>query len=151
MNLVGISLIVTSILILVSSKIDKNNKNKKEMTKKKSFIIGLFQSIAILPGISRSGSTISGSMVLGIDREKAVRFSFILAIPALIGAALLNINEVVRDFNYIMLIGSLISGVVSYFVLKFLINIVKKGKFSYFGWYCLVVGISVIVFSLNSL
>ena len=108
-------------------------------------MIGLFQALAILPGISRSGMTISIALLLGIKSREAAKFSFMLAIPAIVGATVLTLLE--TDFNeakdlIIPLITTAIVAFLSgYFALKFLIKILNNGKFYYFSIYCIFLGI----------
>ncbi len=111
-----------------------------------SLIIGLTQALAIMPGISRSGSTISAGMHLGIDRSEAAEFSFLLSIPAIAGATLLEIPQFIESFsNFSMLpvylAGVLTAAFVGYVSIVYLLAIIKKGKFFYFGLYCAIVGV----------
>jgi undecaprenyl-diphosphatase len=143
---VGIALIATAIL-LFSVKLVKVNR-KKAMGISDAIIIGLMQGIAIIPGISRSGTTISAGLLRGIDRELAIRFSFLLFIPAIIGATILQLNDfVIEEINIMpMIVGLIVSVIVSYITVKMLIKIIKTHKFYMFGYYCLAVGL-IIVFS----
>lgn len=114
-------------------------------------IIGVAQAISIMPAISRSGSTIAAGMFCGIDKEKAAEFSFLLSIPAIGGAAILEIPAMLKllptaSILWTYLIGTLISGIVGYFSIAFLLSIIKKGKFFYFGLYCILIGILGLLF-----
>jgi len=107
-----------------------------------AFFIGLFQALAILPGISRSGSTIVAGFWRKLSGEAAFYFSFLLAIPAIIGSSFFELDNLQKNgisLSYGFL-GFIISGFVGYLSLKFLSGVVKKGKFDLFGWYCLIVG-----------
>jgi len=115
---------------------------------KDSLAIGLFQAIAILPGISRSGATISAGRILGWSKENAIQFSFLLAIPAIMGGTLLESWQVwhhpmnlftVNPWSFV--VGFFTSCIVGIFSLKMLIRLVIQDKWSYFVWYCLVLGI----------
>ncbi|RKZ27636.1 hypothetical protein DRQ29_03345, partial [bacterium] len=109
-----------------------------------TIIIGIAQAFAILPGISRSGSTITAALWMGIDSKKAAEFSFLLAIPALFGAMILKIKEIIEfhiHIDFTLLLGVLISAVIGYLSLLLLIPILRKGKLWIFGIYCLVVGV----------
>jgi len=113
---------------------------------KNSIIVGVAQALAIMPGISRSGSTISIGMHLGIDKSEAAEFSFLLSVPAIAGAALLEIPEFLKSLSDLSLLpiyltGALVSAVVGYISITYLLSIIKKGKFFYFGLYCAIVGI----------
>lgn len=123
-----------------------------EVTLGKSFMIGLAQAFAMIPGISRSGSTISTALYLGIKREDAANFSFLMVIPVIGGAMLLQIKEMlevgVSDAQVMSLVvGFLTSFISGYYALKYLIIILKKKGFHYFAYYCwLVGGVGIIYF-----
>ena len=147
--LVGSMLIITSILLFVS---DKINNLKKKLTVMNAFVIGIAQALAILPGISRSGSTIATSLFLGINRDLAAKFSFLMVIPIIVGSSLkmiiydnLIFEEVIVT-NYIVgFLSALISG---YYACKWMILLVRKSKLFYFSIYCLIVGLISISYSL---
>lgn len=125
-----------------------------EITLGKSFLIGLSQAFAMIPGISRSGSTISTALYLGIKREDAANFSFLMVIPVIGGAMLLQIKEMmevgVSDAQVLSLvIGFFTSFISGYFALKYLIIILKKKGFHYFAYYCWLVGGVGIIYFLN--
>lgn len=116
-----------------------------EVTLRKSFLIGIAQAFAMIPGISRSGSTISTALYLGIKREEAANFSFLMVIPVIAGAMLLQIKEMIEigvsDAQIISLVvGFLTSFISGYYALKYLIIILKKKGFHYFAYYCWLVG-----------
>ena len=147
--LVGSMLIITSTLLFVS---DKINNLKKELTVMNTFVIGIAQALAILPGISRSGSTIATSLFLGINRDLAAKFSFLMVIPIIVGSSLKMIIydnlvfEEVIVINYIVgFLSALISG---YYACKWMILLVRKSKLFYFSIYCLIVGLISISYSL---
>lgn len=147
---IGIALIITSIALFLVRKID-GIKNDKTITYKDGFIIGLFQAIALLPGISRSGSTIVGGLFRNIKKEEAVKFSFMLYLPISVGSFILGINDFISTQNlnnYIIsyILGFIFSTISTYFATKWFINIIKKKKLIYFSIYCLIVGILVIIF-----
>jgi len=151
--LVGCMLYITAILLYLSDVIKlKTN----EVTFKNSFIIGLAQAIAILPGISRSGATIATAVVIGIDREKAARFSFIMVIPLIFGSMFKSIidNGGLEFTNYNLI--SVLLGFISAFITgllacKWMISLVKKSKLYYFSIYCFVVGSIIIYYSFNGI
>ena len=141
-------LLVTA-LILFSTKWVSDHSNL--LNSSRSLVIGLAQAVAIMPGLSRSGSTISIGMWLGINKSEAAEFSFLLSIPAIAGATILEIPDMLAvaggtKLLPIYLAGSLVSAVVGYFSIAFLLRIIKKGKFFYFGLYCLAVGLLGIFF-----
>ncbi len=144
--LVGIALIITGFWL--ASTYSKNG--KEDVNLKKSLIIGLAQSAAILPGISRSGSTISTGMLLNIAKEKAARFSFLMSIPAIGGAFALELftlpkNEMLNIPNITGFITSFIVGILT---IHLLLGIIKRGKFYLFSIYCWILGIAVIIYTL---
>ena len=113
----------------------------KPFTFRNTFIIGIAQSFAIMPGISRSGSTIFAGLAQGIDREKAARFSFIMSIPAVTGAVILKVKDLLDigiETNAILnyAIGTIVAFVSGYYAIIWLLEIVKKGKLQWFGYYC---------------
>lgn len=147
---VGITLLITALfLYLIRNK--KGNKENKDITIKDSFIIGLFQVIALVPGISRSGSTIVGGLSQNLKRETAFDFSFLLYIPISIATSILGIKDIVSsNINIktliLYILSMFISGIVTYLSTIWFKNIVKKGKLIYFVIYCFLVGISIILF-----
>ena len=145
--LVILMLAITGTLLLLSRFMPKKD---EEMTVLKSFVIGVSQAFAILPGISRSGSTIVTGIFLGIDKEKAARFSFLLAIPAILGASVIKLKDLMAMESYsipisYLIIGAIVSFISGYFAIIWLLDIVKKGKLEWFAVYCyLIVGASTI-------
>lgn len=155
--LVGSMLIVTGFLLFFSAKA-KESDGKVSFVK--SILIGLSQAIAILPGISRSGATISTSLLLGVSREEAARFSFLMVLPPIIGATLLKVKdyleisqtaEVANQMSVTTLgVGFLAAFVTGLLACTWMIQLVKRGKLTYFAIYCFVVGGIAIAFSLLS-
>ena len=150
---IAIALIVFGIAFIVVEKWNKNKKGEKnknsEITYKDAIIIGMFQLLAaIFPGTSRSGATIIGGLIIGLSRPNAAEFTFYLAIPTMLGASLLKLIKFGLVFTsaefIILLIGMLISFVVSMFVIKFLMNYIKKHDFKVFGYYRIILGIIVL-------
>ena len=143
-HLVGFALCSTGFILILSKRF-KNN--QKAITFSSSIAVGIAQAIAIIPGISRSGSTISMCMYLGIPPKEAARFSFLLSIPVILGASILGFLEVESNntFNYLTLTvaitTSFVTGVIS---LKILLKILETGRFYFFGFYCLITGVSTI-------
>lgn len=153
---VAIMLIIYGVLFIV---IENRNKNKKckcdslnTMSYRLALIIGLFQVLAIIPGTSRSGSTIIGAIMFGTSRAVAAEFTFFLGIPVMFGASLLKILKFGFTFTSVelltLLIGMLVAFLVSIFVIKFLMNYIKKHDFKAFGWYRIILGILVIAYFL---
>jgi undecaprenyl-diphosphatase len=119
---------------------------RRKVTFSDAFVVGLAQALAMLPGISRSGLTISAGIFKGIERSKAAEFSFLLSLPAILGASLLKLKDVMsqavlnQDLS-IYLTGAFTAFVVGYLAIKFLLNVIKKGRFQYFAYYCFAVGL----------
>lgn len=112
----------------------------------KSFVIGIAQSMAIMPGLSRSGSTIFAGMAMGIQRETAARFAFILSVPAILGAVILKFGEMIQSQNsvdgiIVIGVGTLMSAVTGYFSIILLLDIVKRNRLQWFGYYCLTISL----------
>lgn len=138
---VGFALLFTGLILYGSSFIKKGNKEYTYLT---SILIGCAQAVAIIPGVSRSGMTISAALYLGLSSKEAARFSFLLAIPIISGAGLLTALEVDGGFLLpfsISLAAIFSSFVVGVFALKWLLGWLEQGKFHYFGIYCFAVGI----------
>lgn len=147
--LVGVMLLVTALLLLLA---DKAKNTHKKVSFSNAVIIGISQAIAMLPGISRSGATISTSVLLGIDRTKAARFSFLMVVPLIFGK--IGKDVLSGDLNFqssevtpilIGFIAAFLSGLIA---CKWMIALVKKSKLSYFSIYCAVVGAIAIGYAL---
>lgn len=141
----GICLIITSILLFISDRIQGGNKGPKNVSYTNGFIIGICQGIATLPGLSRSGTTIAACLISGFDRRFAVKYSFIMSIPAVLGAAILEL----KDFSTAAIsgteilyyvIGMAVAAVVGYICIKTMLVIVRNKKFTIFSIYCLIIG-----------
>lgn len=127
----------------------------EELTYKDALLIGLFQVLSIIPGTSRSGSTIIGGLCIGVSRVAAADFTFFLAVPVMLGYSLLKVAKYFLDgffFSmtqiWILLVGCLVAFLVSIVVIKFLLSYIKKNDFAVFGWYRIVLGIIVLGFFL---
>ena len=152
---IAIALIVFGVAFIVIENWNKNRKAKKEtneqITYKDALIIGFFQLLAaIFPGTSRSGATIIGGLLIGLSRPNAAEFTFYLAIPTMFGASLLKLVKFGLAFTGIeiavLLVGMLVSFVVSVVVIKFLMSYIKKHNFKVFGYYRIILGIVVLAY-----
>lgn len=147
--LVGCMLIVTAILLFFA---DKAKNTNKTVSFKNAFIIGISQAIAMLPGISRSGATISTSVLLGNDKTKAARFSFLMVVPLIFGKIakdVLSGDISLESQNLTALsIGFIAAFIAGLFACTWMIALVKKSKLTYFAIYCVIVGLVAIIFSL---
>ena len=141
LTLVGCMLIITGILLFLA---DKSVNTKKNIGIKESILIGISQAIAILPGISRSGATISTSVLLGIDKEKSARFSFLMVVPLIFGKMAKDIFSgqiIIGDANFLsLLIGFIFAFITGMMACKWMIKLVKNSKLKYFSYYCFIVG-----------
>ncbi len=138
---VGFMLLITGVLLFLA---DKAKNTTKKVTISNSILIGISQAIALLPGISRSGATISTSVLLGVDKTKAARFSFLMVIPLIFGKIAKDVlsGDLSLESNQIIplsagFIAAFISGL---FACTWMISLVKKSKLSYFSYYCFIVG-----------
>ena len=151
MHLVGGCLIFTGILVWLS-KDYSGDKQIDDFPIKNALIVGFFQGLAILPGVSRSGSTIAISKMLGMEPVKAARFSFLLFIPAITGATILKIQDIDETISEVgtlsLMLGFLSSVITSYFSINILLNLIKKQQFHYFTPYCILLGFFLIYTSL---
>ncbi len=154
-QVVSATLIIYGILFIIVENLKHKPKinSMKEMTYKTALLIGAFQVLSIIPGTSRSGSTILGAIILGCSREMAAEFSFFLAIPVMLGVSFLKILSYILDVGaiasydlMILILGMVTAYIVSMASIKFLVNYVKKHDFKFFGIYRIVLGIAVILY-----
>ena len=143
---VSIMLLVTGCILFLSDRYGGGRKNVGTATVKDVLLVGAAQGLATIPGLSRSGTTISAGMALGFDRNFAVRYSFLMSLPAVFGATLLKVVKVVRDGTLdtellpMYLAGMAVAGVVGYFSIRLVKLLADKGKFGRFAWYCWLAG-----------
>lgn len=143
---VSLMLLVTGCILFLSDRYGGGRKDGRTATVKDVVLVGLAQGLATIPGLSRSGATISAGMALGFDRGFAVRFSFLLSLPAVLGATLLKVVKVVKagvfdtELLPMYLTGMAIAGVVGYFSISLVKLLADKGKFGSFAYYCWIVG-----------
>lgn len=148
--LVGFMLIVTSLLLLFA---DRAQSTTKKVSFFSAIVIGISQALAILPGISRSGATISTSVLLGVDRTQAARFSFLMVVPLILGKIGKDVLSGSINFHSdqigVMGVGFVASFIAGLFACKWMISIVKKSKLSYFAFYCFIIGVIAIAVTLS--
>lgn len=144
---VSVMLLVTGCILFLSDRYGGGRKNVRTATVKDVLLVGAAQGLATVPGLSRSGTTISAGMALGFDRNFAVRYSFLMSLPAVFGATLLKVVKVAKAGTLdtgllpMYLIGMAVAGVVGYFSIRLVKLLADKGKFGRFAWYCWIVGI----------
>ncbi|WP_235228175.1 undecaprenyl-diphosphate phosphatase [Oscillibacter valericigenes] len=144
MYFVGGALIVTGFLLFASDRVKKGRKTEKNAALVDVLLVGAAQAIATCPGISRSGTTITAGCFVGFDRKFAVRFSFLLSIPAILGANVLSIKDALATVVWsevpVYLVGVAVAAAVGYACIRLLKMIADKGKFGFFAYYCWIVG-----------
>lgn len=153
----GFMLLVTGFIVHMIARISKfpGGKNIERMSYLDGIITGIFQGIAIIPGISRSGSTILASLFRGLKRQTAIKYSFLLALPAITGATLLEAVDIIRmgevpGYLSIYLFAAVLAFISGVLSIKIFINFLNKGKFHYFAYYCWVMGTFAILYFLFS-
>jgi undecaprenyl-diphosphatase len=147
-NRVGAMMICTGLILFVSMFISAGDSRRRDVGLLTSIAVGIAQGLAIIPGISRSGTTIVCGMVCGMERELSARFSFLLSIPAIIGAGILQLSFKGLDLSDIvpLSLGFLSSAIVGFLALKLLMHMVRRGRLSYFAPYCWTLGILMLLF-----
>ena len=151
---VAIALIIYGVAFIFIERWNKKRKmpieSWKEFSYKNAFTVGLFQILSLIPGTSRSGSTIMGGILIGTDRPVAAEFSFFMSIPVMFGASLIKMRGFGFSFTteelVVLLVGSITSFIVSVVAIKFLIRYIQKNDFTAFGWYRIVVGVLVLLY-----
>jgi len=147
-DIVAAMLIITGLLLYLSDRKEGGDKKDKDLGFVDALIIGIAQACALIPGISRSGATITFGIFRGLTGETAARFSFLLSIPAIIGAAVFEsryFGSATTDEMWIYIIGMIVAAVTGFFTLKLLFFIIKRRKLSVFAYYCWIVGISTLL------
>ena len=151
-KVIGGILIFNGVVLFVSDRLARTGKNLEDATVKDALTVGLLQAVAVVPGLSRSGTTITAGLLRGFDRDFAVKFSFILSIPTILGASVLEIPDVIAEPipsadipSYI--IGMVTAAVVGFAAMKLLTFISKRSNFTAFSFYCWAVGIITVIFA----
>lgn len=151
---VGIGLLITGVILKLSEQVAEHSLNMKQIRETSYgdvLFIGLLQGIAIVPGISRSGSTIAGGLLAGLDRTWAARYSFLVSIPVILGAGLVKAKDLsVNPINGSMLpylLGFITAAIFGYLAIKIVMRLVREGRLSIFSYYCWVVGTATIIAS----
>jgi len=144
-------LILTGIILLFTRFVKNPSKEISLFSFKDSLIIGISQGLAVMPGLSRSGTTIATGLFLGLNHETAARYSFLLSIPAILGASLLSFGDLSSSTSIpikTVVTGSVVSCIAGYFALNFLFYIVRRGRLYYFSPYCIAIGIFSLIIDL---
>ncbi|MCL2853823.1 MAG: undecaprenyl-diphosphate phosphatase, partial [Defluviitaleaceae bacterium] len=134
--------VVTGIILLLSDKLRKNDKDIRSIGLREAALVGCAQALAVFPGISRSGNTITASLAMGLDRENAAKFSFLMSVPAAFGAMIFRMSRVLANPDLIeglnfanLAAGFATAAVVGYLAINFMLAIIKKAKLKYFALY----------------
>ena len=148
--LVSCALIVTGFILFFSDRLARGRKNARSATVVDALLVGCAQAVAIIPGISRSGATISTGMMRGFDRSFAVRFSFLMSLPAVLGANVLELSKAVKagfdtSLLPVYLTGVVVAAVVGYFAIRLVKTLADQGKFGKFAYYCWGVGLGSLI------
>lgn len=144
-------LFVTGTILYLSQRMPSGNINYDTISKKEALFMGLGQACAILPGLSRSGTTIAAGLTIGLNKEFAAKFSFILSIPAILGAFILQIKDIgsAMDVNFLpVILGFIASIIAGYMAIKWMLDLVQNKSLDIFSYYCWVVGIIVFMGSI---
>jgi len=149
----GCGLWLTAGLLFCGQRADRDELSLPSVGWKRSVVIGLFQAVAIVPGVSRSGSTIAGGLIVGLRRDAATTFSFLIAIPAIAGAVVLTAKDIFEGQGGdnslgVLAVGAFVSFVIGFFALRWLIRLVSQRKLHWFAWYCLCAGTAAVLWQL---
>jgi len=149
---IGVALLITGCILFVSDKLAIGKKTQRNMSVKDALVIGASQAIATVPGLSRSGVTITTGLTMGLSREYAVNFSFLMSIPAILGANIVSLISAIAggvDWSFfpIYLVGMAVAAVVGYFAIGLVKMLVSSNKFGKFSYYCWGVGLLTIILS----
>ena len=150
---IGCALLATGFILFFSDRMQKGKKTARTATMTDALLVGLSQAVAVVPGLSRSGTTISVGMLCGFDRKFAVRFSFLMSIPAILGAGVLEVGDAIAvgidpAMIPIYLAGMVVAAVSGFFAIKLVNLLAEKKKFGKFAYYCWAVGIIAIAATL---
>lgn len=150
---IGIALILTGGILYVSDRIIAGHKKAGSITVKDALLIGLCQAVTTIPGLSRSGTTIAAGLVFGLDREYAVKYSFLISLPAILGANILSIGKAIKAGVDVSLlpayfIGMVVAAAAGVLAIKLVNKLVKKGSFGKFSYYCWGAGALAIILSI---
>lgn len=150
---IGIGLLITGTILVIAERMGRNSKGIKEMKFRNAFFVGLMQGVAICPGISRSGSTLFGGLISGLNREFAVKFAFLISIPSILGSVIVEAPDAFKagmDMSFIgpVVVGVLVSALSGLFAIKAMIKLVSNKNLMGFSVYTWALGIVVIVYAL---
>ena len=147
---IGCALLVTGTILFISDRLAKGKKTAKNATMLDAFLVGIGQAVAVVPGLSRSGTSISAGLLRGFQRTFAVRFSFLMSIPAVLGANIISIKDAMEagidtSLMPMYVAGTIVAAVSGYFAIRLVNILADKGKFGNFAYYCWGVGAAALV------
>jgi len=150
---IGVGLIITGFLLVIAERMGDSNRGIKQMNYRNALFIGFVQGVAICPGISRSGSTLFGSLICNLDRKFAVKFVFLISIPSILGSAVMEAPAAIKagmDMSQLgpVLVGMAVAAVSGLIAIKSMIKIVSSKKLSYFSYYVWIVGLAVVLYGI---
>ena len=150
---IGVGLIITGFLLVIAERMCDSNRGIKQMNYRNALFIGFVQGVAICPGISRSGSTLFGSLICNLDRKFAVKFVFLISIPSILGSAVMEAPAAIKagmDMSQLgpVLVGMAVAAVSGLIAIKSMIKIVSSKKLSYFSYYVWIVGLAVVLYGI---
>ncbi len=153
---IGVGLIITGFVLFIAEKLGKGHRTIEKMNYRNAVFVGVVQGIAICPGISRSGSTLFGSLLCNLDRAFAVKFVFLLSIPTILGSAVLEVPKALSqgigsDLYGPILVGMAVAAISGLVAIKTMIKIVSDKKLNYFSYYVWVVGIAIVIYGIVTL
>ena len=150
--LLAAAFVFTGVLLLIADNIKHTTKTMREMTVLDAIVIGFMQAVALPPGISRSGATITGALISGLNRETAARFSFLMSIIAITGAGVLEVWEVMGSYEGVyrgdipaFMVGFFTAAIAGYFSIRLLLELIKKCKLRYFAYYVFILAALILV------
>ena len=152
---IGISLVITGTILFIAERVGSDKRGVTEMSFLHALFIGIMQGIAITPGISRSGSTLFGGLISGVNREFAVKFAFLISIPSILGSVVVELPEALKagvpsGAAGPMIVGIIVAAVSGLIAIKTMIRVVSNKKLSYFSYYTWILGAAVIIYAIAS-
>jgi undecaprenyl-diphosphatase len=143
--LIATTLILAGLVLYWVDQVGKKNQNFDKITPKNALLIGLSQAVAIIPGISRSGATISTALALGFDRTSAARFSFLMSAPIIFGATILKFSDLTNNFNFVQFIAILSAAISGFFAIAGMLKFIERVSYKIFFWYRLAFAVVIVL------
>ncbi|MFA5961192.1 MAG: undecaprenyl-diphosphate phosphatase [Parcubacteria group bacterium] len=143
--LIAGTLVLAGLVLYWVDKMGKKNQNFDKVTPKNALLIGLSQAVAIIPGISRSGATISTALALGLDRTSAARFSFLMSAPIIFGATILKFSDLIADFSFVQFIAILFSALSGFLAIAWMLKFIERVSYKIFFWYRLAFAVVIVL------